>query len=114
MKTENQKLIFIGLVLLAFMLAGCSGMQPKQKAAAIMNSYNKAYDDYQMRVDDPNLTPEQKDILKTQKQILTELYPKIKIYNKYVETGQIPTREIEAEINELLFKLEKLVLAPPD
>jgi hypothetical protein len=99
---------------IAVSLIGCASMQPKQKAAAMMLSYNKAYDDYQIRVTDPNLTAEQKEILQKQKVILTELYPKIKLYAEYVEGGKVPYRGIEAEINNLLFELEKLVLAPPD
>ena len=114
MFSRKFKILILAMVAAMFLIAACASMQPKQNAAAMMSAYNKVYDDYQMRVKDPSLTPEQKDILAQQKIILTELYPKIKLYNEYAETGKLPYRGLEAEINNLLFRLEKLVLAPPD
>lgn len=106
-----RKNVFIFLVV-TFALAAfaCQGMTPKQKAAGVMLTYNKAYDDYLVRVQDPGLTEEQKEILARQKAILGQLYPKIKLYVEYAETGKLPYRGIEAEINNLIFELEKLVL----
>jgi hypothetical protein len=98
------------MVALALAFMSCQGMQPKQQAAAIMLSYNKAYDDYQLRAADPNLTEDQKVILRRQKEILVQLYPKIKLYNSYAETGATPYQGIDVEINNLLFELEKLFL----
>jgi len=102
--------IFLLLILAMVLVVGCQGMTPKQNVSAMMSTYNKVYDDYQFRVKDPGLTEIQKDNLRNVKTLLTEVYPKIKLYDKYVETGELPYPGIEAEINNLIFRLEKLLL----
>jgi hypothetical protein len=101
------------MVTLAFAFMSCQGMTPKQNVSALMQTYNKSYDDYMVRVKQPGLNAGQIKNLKLQKDILTELHSKILLYDSYVTDGKIPYSGIEAEIDGLILRLEKLILQPP-
>jgi hypothetical protein len=96
-----------------FLFLACQSMTPKQNVSALMKSYNKSYDDYMIRVKQPGLTADQIENLKLQKEVLTEIYSKILLYDDYVMKGTVPYSGIEAEIDGLLLRLEKLILQPP-
>jgi hypothetical protein len=112
---KDYKIVLTLFMMAAFFFAlfACQGMTPKQNVSALMKTYNKSYDDYMVRVKQPGLTADQIKNLKLQKQILTELHSKILLYDEYVVAGNVPLAGIEAEIDSLLLRLEKLILQPP-
>lgn len=114
-------------------------MTPKEKAAFFLSMYNKQFDGYLDTIIDPalpfaerealkesikdgavlpadkmnpNLTNEQKDILRTKKEIMTEVYPLISLYTSYAESGSVPSAETETQIISLLDRLAATVVKP--
>lgn len=87
-----------------------SEWSPKEKALFWLNIYNTEYDAYLTKVNMPNLLDAQKKILAIKKRILTEVYPPLKMYVRYVENGQIPPAEVEAFIAGKMTELETLIL----
>ena len=81
-------------------------MTPKEKAVWMMDLYNGQFNDYKIQAAKPDLTEEQKVILRKKKEILTEVYPLIKLYVGYADSGVLPPADTEAVImrltNELL------------
>lgn len=71
----------------------------------MMSMYNAQYDDYQLTAAIPDLSEDQKEILRTKKEIITEVYPMIQIYISYAESGTIPSVETETLIIQQLNRL---------
>lgn len=98
------------VIILIAMFLGCattgksiSQMSPQEKATWMMSVYNAQYEDYKAVASMADtLTPEAKDILRAKKDILESVWPMIKMYNGYIDTGAIPDKELEdAIINQL-------------
>lgn len=111
--------VFLIFIMVPFLMMGCQGMTPKQKVAAAMNSYSRSYDDYMIRVKNPNPTEEEKKVLRVQYEILNELYNKIQLYDQYVTEGKVEYAGVYKEIDSLLLRLEDLLMdsapiRPPD
>jgi hypothetical protein len=112
----------IYLIVVAFLLVsfGCmhkegslkpvSEMTPKEKATFFMGVYNSQAEDYKAMVAKPNLTNEQKQVLREKKKVLTEVYPLIQSYTTYVDAGAMPTPEVEASIMNLINQLTSTAL----
>jgi hypothetical protein len=105
------------LLVIPAVFIGCPGaggrsfaeQSPKERATWMLGVYNAEYRDYMNVVARPDLSEEQKDLLKQKKQILTDLYPLIGLYSETVMTGAVvPDRGLEdqilALINQLLIK----------
>ena len=98
----------LAIVCVAWLVAASSHFQqaqpmtPKQKAILFMHTYNAQCEDYLILAAKPDLTEEQKQILREKKAILMKLYPLVNAYINFVEKGDIPSEEIENEINSLL------------
>ena len=117
MKFECRRLLVVLLLLavLPVFLFGCpavqgskpiSQMTPKEKVTWMMGVYNSQYKDYQIQAAQAEkLTPEAKDLLKKKKGALEKVYPLIKMYDGYVQTGALPDTEVEASIISLLNSL---------
>jgi len=99
------------LVLLAFV--GCAHLAekpwsertPKEKAIWMDGIYNAQYDEYEIRAARPDLTEDEREALRTKKQIFTEVWPLLKVYSKYAESGIVAPLEIEVTILDLLNRL---------
>ena len=103
--------IGIGLVVL---LSACATMTirwddltPHGRAALAMSLYNAEYDAYLVEAASPTLTDAQREVLKVKRKILVEYEAVMKIYAQYVDTGQIPPRELE---NTLIEQMNKLLM----
>lgn len=100
-------------VLILNLIIGCasmgvkpiSEMSPKERGLFFLQVYNDQYEDYLAVVESPNLTAEQKQILKKKKEILTAVYPMIKLYLSYIESGGVPDQETEKQIIEFIDEL---------
>jgi len=116
-------LLMVLLVLLVAFLVGCAGfmqqtgdlksiddMTPKERATWFTSVYNSQDRDYRAMVARSDLTTEQKHILRKKKAIMTQLYPMIQTYNLYIESGAVPTKEVEDRIIEMINNLTSLVL----
>ena len=117
MFVRRAQLILV--VLLAFLFSsGCAAllpggegtiswndMTPKQKATMMMGAYNTLYDNYKFQVAQPNLTEEQKGILKGKKEILTNVWPLIALYDSTVSVGNVPPAELEVQILNMIDQL---------
>jgi nitrogen fixation-related uncharacterized protein len=107
---KRLPILIVLLVLVAFMVACAmqgmkpvSEMTPKEKATWMMGVYNSQYDDYksQAAISD-SLTDEAREAMRKKKEILTQVWPLIKMFNGYVDTGALPDREVEARIIDSL------------
>jgi hypothetical protein len=108
-------LFLISVMLCVPMIVACPGgggksfveQSPTERATWMMGIYNSQYRDYMNVVSQPNLSDTQKDILKTKKQILTELYPLIGVYADMVAADPSipPDRETEDKILALINRL---------
>ena len=100
------------LVVAVLFLIGCpqgmkslDEMTPQEKAVWMLSVYNAQYDDYLFQVDKPDLTEDDKKILREKKEILKEVYPLIELYTGYVDSGVIPTLETETLIMQNIDRL---------
>lgn len=93
-------------------------MTHKQRSVYMLSIYNSQYADHRMqtgytmdangvwvKTSNPALTDEQRDILQMKKNILSNVYPLMKIYVGQVNGGLAPSRDAEQEIMKLLNQL---------
>ena len=85
-------------------------MTPKEKGAWFLGIYNAQDKDYRNMVIRPDLTNDQKKILREKKKIMTEVYPIIKTYNIYIDSGAVPTQAVEDQIIQLINDLTGLII----
>lgn len=115
MKRKYLALILLTTFLVA-LISGCAGqnqalksvndMTPKEKAVWMMGVYNDQYHDYLSQAAmAEQLTPEAKEVLVKRKEILKKVWPLIKMYDGYVQTGAIPDSDIEKQIINQLNQL---------
>lgn len=112
-KLNKTIISIVFLCLISFV--GCSiisqnvsSMKPKDKLSWMMGVYNAQYNDYQFVSSKPDLTEDNKKILKAKKEIMIEVYPLIKLYESYIITGSIINMDIENQILSLLNRLQGL------
>lgn len=87
-----------------------SEMTPKEKATWMMSVYSAQAEDYKRMVKRPDLTNDQKAILRNKKAVAKKLWPLINSYRTYVNAGAVPTQEVEGEIIGLINDLTVLIL----
>jgi hypothetical protein len=103
------------LLCLAMFMAACAGpavkpfteWSPKAKASYFMGVYNSQYDAYKAQVAYPDLTAEEKDVLRAKKKALVAVYPVIQAYDLVVAAGGVPSASDEAAILRLLDELQR-------
>lgn len=113
-------LIPLLLVLVLALVASCAEfsvgpkpfdeMTPKEKATLMMGMFNSQARDYKAMVARPDLTEDQKVILRKKKQILDTVRPMIKTYNTYIEHGAVPSQEVEDRIMQHLNDLTATIV----
>lgn len=118
--TVRRSLYPVLVVLLLVACGACTAMKemgktvaemtPKQKAAWMMSSYSDQYDDYLAKVALPNLSNEEKQVLRAKKKVLTTIYPLIQAYDMAVASDRPPTEESTAEIMKLIADLASMVV----
>lgn len=91
-------------------LKSFSEMTHKERATWMMGIYNSQARDYKAMVARADLTNEQKDILRKKKSIMTQVWPMINTYTKYIDSGAAPTKEVEDDILKLINDLTALAL----
>lgn len=114
-----RKNIFVLFIAIAFLvscmpqtgLKPVSDMSPKEKATFFMSVYNAQAEDYKKMVTTPNMTDDQKQVLREKKKLLTELYPMIGAYTTYVDAGAIPDAATEAAITGIINQLTATALS---
>ena len=77
-------------------------MTHKQRSAWMNGVYNAQHDDYLVAVAKPDLTEDERDILRNKKKRLTELWPLLMDYSHYADTGQAPPEAVEAQVIKLI------------
>jgi hypothetical protein len=120
----RKRLLLLSLVL----LVGCATMggetktfwemTPIEKTAYAMAIYNRQYTDYMSQVgytkgadgiwkqtSQPQLSDDQKSMLKTKKKLLSDLYLATDIYKGQMQFGGIPTKDAEQQLYDLLNKI---------
>jgi len=110
----NRKVTLVILVVLLSMVWACpsqqmkpfSEMSLKEKATWMMDIYIAEHDDYEVQAARTDLSKDEKEVLRAKKKIMVKVYPSIKAYTKYAETGVIPIEDLETiiiqNIDELL------------
>jgi hypothetical protein len=101
------------LFILVTFVAGCGllgikawkDLTPKQKAIFFMNTYLSTANNVDTILKDPTSTPAAKASASKDKATLTEIYPMIQTYKKYVDTGVMDVPVSEAAILKLVDKL---------
>lgn len=110
----GSKMSVLALLLTFGLLANCAynvplktvdQMDPHQKAGFFLSIYNKEFDNYIEVAKRPDLTEDQKVILRKKKAALTKVYPMIETYADYVKAGALPSKEKEDAIVDLLDKI---------
>lgn len=116
----KKRNLFVALILLIF-LSGCmtldinrpkpiSEMTPKERGAWFLGVYNSQDKDYRNMVARSDLTNDQKKVLRDKKVIMVQVYPMIKTYNTYIDSGAVPTKAVEDQIIQLINDLTGLVV----
>lgn len=113
------------IVLMTIAVCGCATggksfneMSPKERVTYMYSVYNSQYADYMsmtghvldsgnnwVKTSDPELTSDQRSILKSRKEVLVKLYPLIRLYNAQAMSGKAVSRETERQIMDLLNQL---------
>ncbi len=106
----------LALLLTLVFIAGCATFggkpwadyTPKEKALAMMQTYNIEFEDTMALAKEPNITEAQKKVVRAKKAILKELKPLITLYDDVVTQGGVPSAQVEAKILQLINKLTML------
>ena len=95
------------LILILILGFGCAANQlTKEKVGlAFMDQYIYQYKDYQIQSARTDLTEGQKEVLRTKKSILIQVWPMLKLYNAYILNEQVPPADMDVQIGELISKL---------
>ena len=122
---RNTMTVMIGMLCFAFALTlvscippqgagdgmkSLSEMTPKEKATWMMGIYNSQAKDYKEMIKRPNLTNDQKQVLRNKKEVAKKIWPLLNTYRTYVNSGAVPTRQTEDQIIGLINELTGLVL----
>jgi len=100
-------------ILTVFLLSACTAsvqvpeMTPTQKLTYMYQVYNAQHEDYLSMASSPNLTEEQKQILRAKKPILESLQVMIPAYDQSIQNGA-PSVDKEQQIYNLLNKLQSI------
>ena len=113
-----KKYRYVACLLIFIFLFACAGlipvpiqeMTPKQRAVYFMNIYNRQYEDYKTKAAMPDLTEDQKKILRERRAALIKVYSLIQAYDIYAAGGNTPNIEQEQQIMNLLSYLENLMI----
>jgi len=73
-------------------------MSPKELATYAMGIYNAQFDDYMAKATLPDLSDSEKFVLRMKKQSLETAWPVIRTYVWFVDKGQVPSSEIQAQL----------------
>ena len=102
---------------LTFIVAGCASqvqqfqdMSPKEKATFFMKVYNGQFDNYQAQSTNPDLTDEQKKMLKVKYDLLKTMWPLVNAYNMVVDAGSTPGPQTEQELLNLIDQLAAMAI----
>ena len=111
-----------GVMILLIMAVGCATLgfkpwaerTPEEKALAIVQTYNDEDRDVRalataMVANPTGYTEAEKKAVRAKKATLIELKPLVDVYKTVVLTGQIPSKETEDKIIELLRKLGRRI-----
>ncbi len=121
MLKKRNELIGLAIIVVLIFIVGCvtfnvegpkriSEMTPKERATWFLGVYNAQDKDYRNMVVRSDLANDQKEILREKKKIMTQVYPMIKTYNIYVDSGAVPTKETEDQIIKLINDLTALII----
>ena len=113
----RRKYVPILFVFLILSFVGCNGSELKpigemtasEFSVYVHSIYNSQYDQYMADVIQPNLSEDQKKILKTKKIILTEMYDPMMLFTSYVKSGAIPPDELRIRVTAILNNLIELM-----
>jgi polysaccharide pyruvyl transferase WcaK-like protein len=81
---------------------------PTEKSSYFMAIYNAQFRDTVAMASNPNITNDQRQIVRAKKQILSELWPAIQAYDTVVVHGGIPTQLSEQAILDYINRLATL------
>lgn len=116
-------LLLMALLIVIFSagIYGCGTMTPKKQLVMMYGTYNAQYSQYMtatgyvmdeqgvwVKTTNPVLSEDQKKILRKKKEILTQMYPLIKVYDSMV-VGTVPySSATEQELMNLIDQLATL------
>jgi hypothetical protein len=93
------------------LVIGCAGTQlgdPDRQLLALVKLYNTQYDLYIEQAKDPDLTEDEREILRAKKKILTEAHPLLMMAYKALDGQEEFSAEDQAELMELIRRLIEL------
>ncbi len=77
-------------------------MTPKELATWALGVYNAQYDNYAKLSVRTDLTEDYKKMLRKKKALMIEIWPLLRLYVGYVDSGMVPTQELETQIIGLI------------
>lgn len=114
------------LFIAAFGIQSCAEMnsaKPKNQLITMYDIYNAQYADYMrttgyskdaagnwVKVKTVSLTEDQKEILRTKRHVLIEVYPLIQTYDAVLALGGVPDADLQSKIFSLLDRLAMISL----
>jgi len=97
-------LAFVGCAMFSGSVAW-SEKSPKEKSLYFIQLYNQQYDDTIFMATNPNISDAQKRVVAAKKNMLTKLWPMIKVYDSIAANGGIPSVEDEQAILVIINEL---------
>ena len=101
------------VVLILVLVAGCASLgvkpwmerTPQEKASYFMSIYNKQFTDTMNMAKNPNITEEQRKVVRVKKDLLTKLWLAIGTYDSIIIRGEIPSLLDEQKILDYINQL---------
>jgi len=101
------------IVLILVLVAGCASLgvkpwmerTPQEKASYFMSMYNKQFTDTMNMATNPNITQEQRKVVRVKKDLLTKLWLAIGFYDSAVIRGEVPSILDEQKILDYINQL---------
>ena len=122
MKRLYKPIVLFSILLFLSAFMACATMSPKKQLTMSYGIYNSQYTSYMTdtgyvlndsgeweKLNTPELTDDQKDLLRKKKKILTQMYPLLKVYDSMV-VGTTPySDKTEQELLNLIDQLAALI-----
>ena len=122
MKRLYKPIILFPILIFLSVFMACATMSPKKQLTMSYGIYNSQYTSYMTdtgyvlndsgeweKLTTPELTDDQKDLLRKKKKILTQMYPLLKVYDSMV-VGTTPySDKTEQELLNLIDQLAALI-----
>lgn len=104
----KRSMCFISLLAVLFACAGTQLGDPDRQLFALVKLYNTQYDLYIEQAKDPDLTEDEREVLRAKKKILVEAYPLLMMANRALDGEEEFSAEDQNALRNMIRRLIEL------